>query len=98
MYSRYKLLTNLLLKSKGMLADDAADGEERSPKAAPPSSLDKYPSADSLPILDELLDDIRRPRTTSIASTPTLTSSDYENESVLEEGRRSEAELRQMGE
>ncbi len=67
------------------------------------SSLSDYPSADtgdSLLILDELLDDIRRSRTASLASTPTQLSSDCENESVIqcEEGRRSEAELRGMGE
>ena len=67
------------------------------------SSLDDYPSADSdsLLILDELLDGIRRSRTASLASTPTQISSDCENESVLQfnEGRvrRSEAELRGMG-
>lgn len=65
------------------------------------SSLSDYPSgdADSLVILDELLDDIRRSRTASLSSTPTL-SSDCENESVIQcdEGRRSEAELRAMGE
>ena len=65
------------------------------------SSLsDCCPSADSLVILDELLDDIRRSRTTSQASTPTQLSSDCENESVFQcdEGRRSEAELRGMSE
>ena len=60
------------------------------------ASLDRYPSTDCL--LNELLGDIRRSRTTSLASTPTNISSDYETENVFDVKNRSEFELRKMGE
>lgn len=59
--------------------------------------LDSYPNTD--PLLDELLGDIRRSVGTSLASTPTLVSSDGDRgDSVFEcKLRRSEAELRTLG-
>ena len=59
--------------------------------------LDSYPNTD--PLLDELLGDIRRSVGTSIASTPTLMSSDGDRgDSVFEcKLRRSKAELRSLG-
>lgn len=62
-------------------------------------ALDSYPSTDSL--LDELLCEIRRSVTTSLTSTPTggLSSDGGEGESAFEcRIRRSEAELKTMGE
>ena len=58
-------------------------------------SLERYPSTDCL--LKELLGDIRRSRTTSLASTPTNVSSDYEMENVFDMKNRSEAGLRSLG-
>lgn len=58
--------------------------------------LDTYPSTD--PLLDELLGDIRKSCATSLASTPTLVSSDGDRDSIFEcKLRRSEAELRSLG-
>ena len=63
------------------------------------SSLDSYPSTDGESLLDELLGDIRRCRTASLASTPTFVSSDYEIETDgVRDSGRSEAELKGMGE
>lgn len=59
------------------------------------SSTDSYSSIDGESLLEELLDDIRRSRTTSLASTPTFVSSDYETD--VRDCGRSEAELRGMG-
>lgn len=59
------------------------------------SSLDSYPSTDGESLLDELLGDIRRSRTTSLASTPTHVSSDCDMDGVRDCGR-SEAELKGM--
>lgn len=59
------------------------------------SSLDSYPSTDGESLLDELLGDIRRSRTTSLASTPTHVSSDCDTDCVRDCGR-SEAELNGM--
>ena len=61
------------------------------------SSLDSYPSTDGESLLDELLGDIRRSRTASLASTPTFVSSEGEVDGVRDCGR-SEAELRSMSE
>ena len=58
-------------------------------------SLDNS-SIDGESLLEELLGDIRRSRTTSLASTPTFASSDYETDCVRDCGR-SEAELKGMG-
>lgn len=93
-----------------MLALDEAgerDIEGEKPNARPSSRglsnarpgqimLESYPSTDSL--LDELLCDIRRSRTTSLASTPTIVSSDGENERGAGTATRREGELREMSE
>ena len=54
-------------------------------------------SSGSESLLEELLGDIRRSRTASLASTPTFVSSEYETDCVRDVGR-SEAELQGMGE
>ena len=54
-------------------------------------------SSASESLLEELLGDIRRSRTVSLASTPTFVSSEYETDCVRDVGR-SEAELQGMGE
>ena len=56
--------------------------------------LNSYPSADNL--LDELLGDIRRSRTASLASSPSAFSSDCEND-PFEPRNQTAAELRRMG-
>ena len=83
----------------------AAEGESRSRSELGLSldlSLGSYPSTDSLHVLGELLCDIRRSCTTSLTSTPIISSdgemtvaADAVFESKL---RRSETELRAMGE
>lgn len=60
------------------------------------SSLDSYASTDGESLLEELLGDIRRSRTASLASTPTFASSECETDGVRDCGR-SEAELKGMG-
>ena len=66
------------------------------------SSLDSNTSADGgESLLDELLQDIRRSRTTSVASTPTHMSSDCDFDVETDGARdcgRSEAELRRLSE
>lgn len=57
------------------------------------TSLDSVASES---LLEELLGDIRRSRTASLASTPTFVSSEYETDCVRDVGR-SEAELQGMG-
>lgn len=64
-------------------------------KSALSISSDSYSSIDGESLLEELLDDIRRSRTASLASTPTFVSSDYETD--VRDCGRSEAELRAMG-
>ena len=66
---------------------------KRAAAALSTSSLD---SSASESLLEELLGDIRRSHTASLASTPTFVSSDYETDGVRDCGR-SEAELRAMG-
>ena len=64
-------------------------------KKASTGSLDNS-SIDGESLLEELLGDIRRSRTASLASTPTFASSEYETDCVRDCGR-SEAELKGMG-
>lgn len=59
------------------------------------SSADSCSSIEGESLLEELLGDIRRSRTASLASTPTFVSSDYETD--VRDCGRSEAELRGMG-
>lgn len=66
-----------------------------SKKTALSINSDSYSSIDGESLLEELLGDIRRSRTTSLASTPTFVSSDYETD--VRDCGRSEAELRAMG-
>lgn len=97
--------TTSSLSSDGETETQDVETEEEDIMMEPPirlkrdfgvAPLDRYPSTDCL--LNELLGDIRRSRTTSLASTPTNISSDYETENVFDVKNRSEAELWKLGE
>ena len=88
-----------------LLSPKSVDGEARETRGPRrlnlDLTLDSYPSTDSLHVLGELLCDIRRSCTTSLTSTPVLSSdgeitgADTVFESKL---RRSATELRAMSE